>query len=128
MVRAEIKQASELSRTHHVPDRDRTPDRDEMADWIDSHIVQGDWDWPETTISEISDAAGFSREHVARVLDTYFEPASGGQSEVLSEIAMAAVDQQASGTDFEQGFRQGFEAGIGFVLEHDELRERLSDD
>jgi len=126
MVRAEIKQASELRRKRYVPDSERTPDRDEMADWIESHIVEGDWNWSETTISEISETSGFSREHVARVLDAYFEPASGGQSEVRAQIAMAAVDQQASGDGFEDGFRQGFEAGIAFVLEHDELREDMS--
>jgi len=126
MVRAEIKEASELRRKRYVPDSDRTPDRDAMADWIDSHIVQGDWDWSETTISEISEASGFSREHVARVLDTYFDPGAGGQSEIIAQMAMAAVDQQASGDGFEDGFRQGFEAGIAFVLEHDELRESVS--
>lgn len=127
MVRPEIKQATALRRRAHVPDEKRTPDRDEMADWIEANIVEGDWEWDKTTISEISEETDFSREHVARVLDSYFDPRSGGQSELLAELAMSAVDSEASGESFENGYRQGFEAGIKFTLENQELLSQFDE-
>lgn len=121
MVRAAIKEASALRRKDFVPDDRRTSQRDRLADWIDETIVEGEWDWQETTISDIAAETDYSREHVARVLDIYFDPADGGRSDVVAELAMAAVDTDASGDDYQTGFRDGFEAGLLFALEHDDL-------
>lgn len=122
MVRAAIHEATALRRRSYVPDADRTPDRDDAADWLEEHLVDGDWDWQETSISEISEATGYSRQHIATTLEHYFEPVDGdGRRIQLGELAMAAVDREASGEDFESGFRQGFEAGVRFVVENQEL-------
>jgi len=118
MPRDEIKNADELQRRTYVPESERTPDRDDAADWLEAELVTGDRDWPETTIVELSEISGWSREHIARTLDAYFEPGAGSRGDVLAELASEIDNVDPSGTEYADGFRDGFEAGIEFCLLH----------
>jgi len=118
MVRAALKQARRIERQDYVPDSRRTPDRDDAADWLESELVTGDRDWPETTIVELSEISGWSRGHIARTLDAYFEPAAGSRGDVLAELASEIDNVDPSGTEYADGFRDGFEAGMEFCLLH----------
>lgn len=127
MVRAAIKEADELQRRPYVPEQDRTPDRDDAADWLEAELVDGDRSWGQTTIVELSEASGnsgesgYSREHIARTLDKYFDPKGGGRSAILEELASAAVTESNRSDDYEGGFQDGFETGLKFALEHEQL-------
>lgn len=106
MVSARIKEATALQRKRVVPDSDRTPARDDAADWIEANVVSEDV-WPEWTISAIADEAGYSREHISKVLDLYFDPAGQAGSGPLAEALGGAVDAEAS-ADYRAGYRDGF--------------------
>lgn len=56
-----------------VPEENRTPDKDEAARWIEQL-------WP-TTMTEIAEQSGYSRQHIKNTLVDYFEidEDSGGQ-------------------------------------------------
>jgi len=123
MVRAAIKEATDLQRKAHVPDHDRTPDRDELARWIDKEIVNGGLDWSETTIQDISQMADWSREHVSNVLDRYFVPASQAGGGDITQLIQALPTPDGN-DEFEAGYRSGFADGARWALEN---REMLAD-
>lgn len=56
---------AEIRRKDSVPEQDRTDDRDEAADAIEEM-------WP-STLTEIAEEAGFSRQHIKNTLELYFE-------------------------------------------------------
>lgn len=123
MVRPELKQARRIERKQYVPDASRTPDRDAAAEWIDSHIVSGDREWAETTMSNIASATEYSREHIATTLDAYFDPAgadAGPAGELLSDIPTP------EGTsEFRDGFAYGWREGVRWALRHGEDVEEM---
>jgi len=124
MVRAVIKEATDLQRKAYVPDYDRTPDRDELAQWIDGEIVNGDLDWSQTTIQEISEMAGWSREHVSNTLDRYFVPASQAGGGDITQLIQALPTPDGN-DNFQSGYRSGFSDGVRWALENRETLEDL---
>lgn len=118
MVRPELKQARRIERKQYVPDASSTPDRDAAADWIETHIVNGDREWAATTISDIAIATDYSREHIATTLDAYFDPVgadTGPAAELLADIPTP------EGTDeFRDGFAYGWREGVRWALRHGE--------
>lgn len=82
MSRARIREAGALRRRQRVPDSDRTAARDEVADWIEEHAAD---DWVSWTMTAVAEEVGYSREHVAKTLEAYFEPAGAERSE-LAEL------------------------------------------
>ena len=65
--------ADNLVRKASVPERDRTPQRDDAADYIEDM-------WPEHSLREIAEESGFSRSHIQNTIDRYFEPADRQES------------------------------------------------
>lgn len=127
MVRAALKQARRIERQDYVPDSRRTPDRDEAADWIDMHVVDGDRDWGETTMSEIAEAAGYSREHIATTLDHYYQPA--GQSQDLASELAGDIPTPEGTSEFRDGFAYGWREGVRWALRHgDAVTDELASD
>jgi hypothetical protein len=122
MVRAAIKEATELQRKQFVPDHERTPDRDELADWIEREIVDGAREWADMTISEIHEETGWSREHVARVLDGYFEAASGDRDEL--DRLLQSMPSPSGGDEYQQGYRAGWNDCLRWSLQN---REKLAE-
>jgi len=121
MVRDSIKDADALQRRSYVPEEQRTSDRDAAADWLESELVNDNRDWAETTLVSLSDESGWSREHIARTIDSYFDPADGPtRSQIIEEIVTAAVNADHSGKDYPAGFRDGFTAGLDFARTHEE--------
>lgn len=123
MVRATLKEATALQRKARVPDSDRTPDRDKVADWIEANVIHGDWDWSDTTISEIAEEIDYSRQHVATTLDYYFDPLTAGRDDPVSRL-IESIPRVDGSDDFRDGFREGWAAGVGWGLRHhDEIME-----
>lgn len=127
MVKAAIKEASSLQRKRHVPDSDRTPKREDVADWIETEIVESDERWQDWTISDIANEYDCSRQHVSNVLDAYFEPERDNRSP-LGQLASVGLDADASGEGYQEGYRDGFEAGVRFALEESDLLSELLDE
>lgn len=109
MVNAKIKEASKLRRKAVVPDADRTPARDEAADWIEDNVVNNDR-WHSVTITEIADGAGFSREHISNVLDRYFEPQSQQADDLTLLLGNDVPSEQSA--EYRQGFADGFRQAL----------------
>lgn len=118
MVREAIKKASRLERKSYVPQSDRTAERDRIADWIEEKAAD---DWQNWTMTNVSQAAGCSRQLVATVLDHYFiaEGESRGAPD-LGEIGSMSADEirelLGEGTEREflilsAGYRQGYQDG-----------------
>lgn len=115
MVRASLKEASRIERKPHVPDKHRTPDRTKVADWIEEHAAN---EWQEWTHAEIAEETGYSRQHVDKVVEYYFQP-EGESSDVealADELGVGDVTtlQQALGADvsrelliYRMGYRDG---------------------
>lgn len=121
MVRPELKSATRLRRKDSVPPGERTPDREQLADWIEEHVIDGDEVWYNWTMTEIADATGYSRTHVSNTLDAYFEPATNDdRGAVLGRLADELGETAAEG-DYHAGFVDGFERGIRFAREHPDL-------
>lgn len=118
MVREEVKNTSRLERKPHVPQKDRTPERDRIADWIEDKAAD---DWDQWTMSSVAQAADCSRQHVGNVLEHYFiaEGESRGIGE-LGEIGSMDSDEirhllgEATEREFlilSAGYRQGYKDG-----------------
>lgn len=123
MVRHELKTAPRIRRKDPVPAEHRTEARDQLADWIDEHVVGGERDWYHWTQTEIGDAYGCSRQHVSDVLDAYFEPADQPR-DPLAELAAELGDGDRAGEGYVAGLRDGFTEGVKFALENqDALRD-----
>lgn len=121
MVRARIREASALRRKPQVRDGDRTPDRDEVAEFIAEHVAD---DWDEWTITEIAERTGYSREHVSNVLDRYFEPQGQVATTELEEMLDAQVPTEQS-SEYRRGFADGFQQAL--QLPDELLRKFLED-
>lgn len=109
MVSKALRNATRIERKDTVGDSDRTPKRDEVAEWIDEHAADN---WGEWTFTEISDETGFSRQHIANTVDAYFRPADAGVD--LSAVADAEASEvigDAAYRDlllYRQGYRDGW--------------------
>jgi len=118
MVREAIKKASRLERKVHVPQSDRTAERDRVADWIEEKAAD---DWHDWTMTSVSQAADCSRQLVALVLEDYFiaEGESRGTPDLGEIGSMSASEIQellGEGTEREflilsAGYRQGYRDG-----------------
>jgi len=121
MSRARIREAGALQRKQRVPDSDRTAARDEVADWIEAHAAD---DWVEWTMTAVAEEVGYSREHVAKTLEAYFEPAGAdGRSELAELLGGEAPTEQSS--EYRAGFSEGFATALNLP---DEVLERFLDD
>lgn len=123
MARASLKEAAELQRKPHVPDHDRTPQRDETADCIGSYLDEHDW--TTTTLTELADYCGCSREHVSNVLDGYYQPASEDRRDDLEALAERLEGDR--GTDEQTAYRDGAIDMLSFLLENPEIIAPLLD-
>jgi hypothetical protein len=120
MSRARIREAGALQRKQRVPDSDRTAARDEVADWIEAHAAD---DWVDWTMTAVAEEVGYSREHVAKTLEAYFEPAGGERSELAELLGGEAPTEQSS--EYRAGFSEGFATALNLP---DEVLRRFVDD
>lgn len=115
MVRASLKEASRIERKPHVPDKHRTHDRTKVADWIEEHAAN---EWQDWKHREIAEETGYSRQHVDKVVEYYFQPeGESGDVEALAdilELGDVTTLQQAFGVDvsrelliYRMGYRDG---------------------
>lgn len=82
MVSDEIRNAAQIRRRTRVPPEDRTPDRTQVADWIEEHAAG---EWSRWSASQVAEETSYSRQHVDNVLQHYFEPVR--EANVFDEIA-----------------------------------------
>lgn len=103
----DILNADDLERVD-VPPSERTEARDDAAEYIEEM-------WP-TTLTEIAEESGYSRQHVKNTLSRYFKPAEeeGNNMEIT---AGDAPDLNLPGHErellqaYRLGYRDGFEDG-----------------
>lgn len=120
MVRRELKNAYEIQRKDEVPPDQRTTDRDRAADWIQVHIVDADR-YATTTMAEMADESGWSRQHIANTLDAYFEPADPEAAPEIHET----VDVELILEIYRKGYRDGWEDSSGDGVPSPDLEEVL---
>lgn len=119
MPRASLREASALHRKDRVPDSDRTARRDALADFLETEFVNGNRDWQATTMTEIADERGCSRQFVSDTLDAYFQPA-GSDDGGLPDI-------MAPGSEVPDEYREGYRDGLRDALEnYHEIRDWLT--
>ncbi|MGB9966102.1 hypothetical protein [Halobacterium hubeiense] len=82
MVSEEIRNATQLRRRTRVPAEHRTPDRTEVADWIEEHAAD---EWGRWTSSDVEKEVDYSRQHVDNVLEHYFAPVE--EENIFEEVA-----------------------------------------
>jgi len=122
MVRARIREATELTRRQAVPDADRTPARDAAADCIETYLAEHDW--PETTIVELAEHCDWSREHISKTLDAYFDPAGIGEPDPMADL-VATLSEEGEGTATQQAYRDGVLDTIAWLLDNPDVVEQL---
>lgn len=62
----------------NIPDSARTPGKDDAAEYIQSEVLdKGRW---PMDLTDIADEAGWSRQHIANTLDSYFTFKENGNS------------------------------------------------
>jgi hypothetical protein len=122
MIRPDLRDAQAIQRKRNVPDSQRTPQRDEVAEWITDQFVDGDESFGAWTLSDIADEVGYSRTHVTTVVDLYFEPATSHNDDPVLD-ALGGADIEQSGDGYQAGLRDGFREGVRFALENPELFE-----
>jgi uncharacterized membrane protein len=121
MPRASIREAAELQRKDSVPDSDRTARRDTLADYLTTEFVNGPRDWQATTMTEIAEMRGCSRQFVSDTLDAYFEPAgsSGGLPSIMGPDSEQVPDE----------YREGYRDGLRDALQnYEEIRDWLTEE
>jgi len=97
----ELRSADRIVRKDHIPDSERTEERDDVADWIDEHAAD---EWRKWTFTDIADELGFTRQHISNTVKTYYRPA--GHEEDAEELG------QLSERDlriYRRGYRDGYE-------------------
>lgn len=80
MVSKQLRHASRIERKPDISESARTAGRDDAADWIKEHAADN---WTEWTFSEIADETDYSRQHIANVVENYFQP-TGAESDTKS--------------------------------------------
>lgn len=119
MVRATIKDATQLTRKANVSESDRTEARDAAADWIQQEIIDKDR-WGEMTLQDLGEESPWSRQHIANTLEQYFDPVgeslNGAEEEPPKQIPVGDRDDGKSAE-----YRQGFRDGLEFARENPEL-------
>jgi len=113
MVNDRILNSDTLVRRAHVPADRRTSSRDELAEWLVETFVNSDEDWAQWTMTDVAEAYGCSRQHVAHVLENYFAPP--GDEGPYSELADTIVESE--GNNYDEAYSAGFAAGLEFALE-----------
>ena len=68
-----------------IPSSERTPGRDEAAEYIQEEVIEKDR-WP-MDLTEIADEAGWSRQHIKNTLDAYFREVDNGTEESVVETS-----------------------------------------
>jgi len=101
MVREEIKTATRLQRKPEVPQDDRTPARDDAADWLEKHVVEEDR-WADVSLAQLGEESDWTRQHLSTVLDLYFEP--------VEEVPESILEA------YRKGYRDGFQDGLEIDL------------
>lgn len=123
MVRASLREATNLQRVERVDDHNRTPDRDEAADCIETQVINGNRPWSDWTIVELSDVCGWSRQHISVTLEHYFV-AEGSQN----SGGGSGLDALLGGVEGSEEYREGFVDGLRVGLSRrDEIQDWLSD-
>jgi hypothetical protein len=102
---ADIVHADHVKRTP-VPKDLRTPDKDEAARWIESM-----WD-SDTTLTDIAEASGYSRQHVSNTLKQYFEIASDDATASAPDAThMSGATVELDMTTLVHVFREAYQLG-----------------
>lgn len=55
-----------------IDPNERTPGKDQAAEWIQEHVVDPD-KWDDYTISQMADESGWSRQHLRNTVQDYFD-------------------------------------------------------
>lgn len=105
---------TQIERKAHIDDDDRTPGKDEVADYIETEIVEAGR-WPMDVI-EIADEVDYSRQHVTNVVKDYFTEAGGEEQEDTTESESAGrgisiTIPEHFDKEEEQAFLQGVAEG-----------------
>lgn len=127
MVKVEIKRARRLRRIpdERVDPSDRTPAREEAADWIEQHVVNGGREWQEWTMTEIAERTTYSREHISNSLDAFFEPADSDTATSRLAEMLSPPEQDEDNKDWRDGYQRGFLDGVRAATETDDLEDLL---
>lgn len=104
MVRNELKYAEQIKRKETVEPENQTPKREAAAEWIEEHVVRAER-YRETTISEMAEESGWSRQHIANTLEHYFEPAPEGED----SLTVGGVDVDLLLQVYREGYRNGLQ-------------------
>lgn len=75
----------------NIPDSVRTPGKDDAAEYIQDNVIEKGR-WP-MDLTDIANEAGWSRQHIANTLDTYFTFKDNGQSEPKPETVALSGDR-----------------------------------
>lgn len=106
MAHAKFDKDKPLVRKAHIPDSDRTPDRDDAAEAIAEL-------WP-APLSEIAEESGYSRTHVQNTLDRYFYQPDG---DVPERNGLRITIEVPRDVDHPPSFLQGFVRGYREAFE-----------
>jgi len=120
MIRPELRDAREIEPKTRVPASQRTPERDEVAAWVEEQFVDGDEAFGAWTFSDMADEVGFSRTHVTKVLELYFDPVTDSDDDA-GPLSDALDDIEQTGDGYRAGLRDGFREGVRFALQNAEL-------
>lgn len=103
----DIRDARAIRRKDSVPDSKRTADRDAAADYIETDVV-ADGRWP-VSMTQIAQETNYSRQHIANVLEYYFEPTEPDRDPRRIEPPEDVADEGSYLRGFIDGYRDAAE-------------------
>jgi len=83
----------------------RTPQKDDVAEFIDELIESGKWPIP---LNQVAEQTGYSRSHVSNCLDDYYTKSEQPQSE--SETLQITVPDDVDRRSFLRGYMAALES------------------
>lgn len=98
----------DIERKQHIPAEVRTDGKDEVADWIESEIIDNGR-WP-MDMQDIAEEAGWSRQHVTNTIRDYFETKDGGATLSINDTR-AQIEFEVPGGVDRQSYVQGYLRG-----------------
>lgn len=106
-----MQQTTTLRRKEHVPQGERTDDRDKAAEEIEQWMEQGEW---PLTQSEMAERGEYSRAHYGNVERAYFEEVPADRSASKPARADGGRAQVTIPDDVEskQDYLRGVMAGM----------------
>lgn len=117
MVSKQLRHANRIERKPNIPESARTSGRDAAADWIEEHAANN---WTEWTFSEIADETDYSRQHIANVVENYFQPTDTGPEDSNGTAESVQFDRMPDDSEVpdwviekvKNAYRDGMQDGI----------------